>query len=193
MNVIEQALKEARHVAAAPQGRRQHLAGPVPRRAPGDHIIKLLAETGFPAKRLEVEITENSLLEDRDQVLNTIQSLKNLGVSVSLDDFGTGYASLAQVNSLPVDRIKIDRSFISTIVKSEQTAAIVGTIANLGHTLNVPITAEGVEVRADPQRAAEVRMLGSPGLAVRPCGVRRERPHLPRPQAEGRTARIIFR
>ena len=109
------------------------------------HIIKLLTETGFPARRLEIEITENSLLEDKEQVLNIIQSLKNLGVSVSLDNFGTGYASLAQVNSLPVDRIKIDRSFISTVVKSEQTAAIVGTIANLGHKLNVPITAEGVE------------------------------------------------
>jgi len=78
-------------------------------------------------------------------VLSIIQSLKNLGISVSLDNFGTGYASLTQVNSLPLDRIKIDRSFISTIVKSEQTAAIVGTIASLGHKLNVPITAEGVE------------------------------------------------
>ena len=109
------------------------------------NIIKLLTETGFPAKRLEIEITENSLLEDREQVISIIQSLKNLGVSVSLDNFGTGYASLAQVNSLPVDRIKIDRTFISTIVKSEQTAAIVDTIASLGHKLNVPISAEGVE------------------------------------------------
>jgi diguanylate cyclase (GGDEF)-like protein len=145
MSVIEQALKEAStwppHLKVAVnlspvQFRDARLA---------THIIKLLTETGFPAKRLEIEITENSLLEDREQVLNIIQSLKNLGVSVSLDNFGTGYASLAQVNSLPVDRIKIDRSFISTIVKSEQTAAIVGTIANLGHKLNVPITAEGVE------------------------------------------------
>ncbi|HEY1144640.1 MAG TPA: EAL domain-containing protein [Sphingomicrobium sp.] len=108
-------------------------------------IMKMLTETGFPANRLEVEITEASLLEDRDQVLATIASLKNVGVSISLDDFGTGYASLAQVNSLPIDRIKIDRSFISTIVKSDQTAAIVNTITNLGHTLNVPITAEGIE------------------------------------------------
>jgi EAL domain-containing protein (putative c-di-GMP-specific phosphodiesterase class I) len=66
-------------------------------------------------------------------------------VSISLDDFGTGYASLARVQELPLDRIKIDKSFINTIVKSEQTAAIVGTIATLGHTLRVPITAEGVE------------------------------------------------
>jgi diguanylate cyclase (GGDEF)-like protein len=110
-----------------------------------EQIVKILTETGFPANRLEIEITEGSLLEDRDQVLATIRSLKNLGVSISLDDFGTGYASLAQVNSLPVDRIKIDKSFISTVVKSEKTAAIVNTIASLGHTLNVPITAEGVE------------------------------------------------
>jgi diguanylate cyclase (GGDEF)-like protein len=145
MTVTEQALKEARtwpsHLKLAVnispvQFRDRHLA---------EHIIKLLTETGFPANRLEVEITEGSLLEDREQVLTIIHSLKNLGVSVSLDDFGTGYASLAQVNSLPLDRIKIDKSFITTIVKSEQTAAIVSTIASLGHTLNVPITAEGVE------------------------------------------------
>jgi diguanylate cyclase (GGDEF)-like protein len=145
MSVMEQALREAStwppHLKVAVnlspvQFRDARLA---------TRIIKLLTETGFPAKRLEIEITENSLLEDKEQVLQIIHSLKNLGVSVSLDNFGTGYASLAQVNLLPVDRIKIDRSFISTIVKSEQTAAIVGTIASLGHKLNVPITAEGVE------------------------------------------------
>jgi diguanylate cyclase (GGDEF)-like protein len=145
MSVIEQALKDARtwpsHLKIAVN------ISPVQFRDPrlAELIIKLLTETGFPASRLEIEITEASLLEDREQVVTIIKSLKNLGVSVSLDDFGTGYASLAQVNSLPVDRIKIDKSFISTIVKSEQTAAIVATIASLGHTLNVPITAEGVE------------------------------------------------
>ncbi|HEU5068478.1 MAG TPA: EAL domain-containing protein [Sphingomicrobium sp.] len=110
-----------------------------------EQIAKLLTQTGFPAGRLEVEITEGSLLEDRDQVIATITSLKNLGMSISLDDFGTGYASLAQVRSLPIDRIKIDKSFINTMVKSDQTAAIVGTIASLGHSLQVPLTAEGVE------------------------------------------------
>jgi EAL domain-containing protein (putative c-di-GMP-specific phosphodiesterase class I) len=110
-----------------------------------EQILKLLAVAGFPASRLEIEITEGSLLEDREQVLTIIHSLKNVGVSISLDDFGTGYASLAQVNRLPLDRIKIDKSFITTIVKSEQTAAIVSTIAGLGHNLDVPITAEGVE------------------------------------------------
>jgi len=143
--IIEQALKEARSWPA-----KLKLAvniSPVQFRDPSlaEQILKLLAATGFPAHRLEVEITEGSLLEDREQVLTIIGSLKNVGVSISLDDFGTGYASLSQVNRLPLDRIKIDKSFITTIVKSEQTAAIVNTIASLGHTLNVPISAEGVE------------------------------------------------
>jgi diguanylate cyclase (GGDEF)-like protein len=145
MSIFEQALKEAKgwpaHLKLAinispVQFRDATLAA---------QIMKTLTEAGFPANRLEVEITEGSLLEDREQVLATIRSLKNVGISISLDDFGTGYASLAQVNTLPVDRIKIDKSFISTIVKSEQTAAIVNTITSLGHTLNVPITAEGIE------------------------------------------------
>jgi len=145
LSVLEQALKEARawpsHLKLAVN------VSPVQFRDPllAEHILRLLATNGFPASRLEIEITEGSLLEDREQVLTIIRSLKNVGVSISLDDFGTGYASLAQVNHLPLDRIKIDKSFITTIVKSEQTAAIVSTIAGLGHNLAVPITAEGVE------------------------------------------------
>ena len=133
-------------LAGAPEARGQRFAGPVPRPDAGRADPEAARQRrGFPANRLEVEITEGSLLEDRDQVLTIIHSLKNVGVSISLDDFGTGYASLAQVNRLPLDRIKIDKSFITTIVKSEQTAAIVNTIAGLGHNLDVPITAEGVE------------------------------------------------
>jgi len=145
LSVVDQALKEARGWPA-------HLKlavniSPIQFRDPtlAEQILKLLSETGFPPSRLEIEITEGALLEDRDQVLTIITSLKNVGISISLDDFGTGYASLAQVNRLPLDRIKIDKSFITTIVKSEQTAAIVNTIAGLGHNLDVPITAEGVE------------------------------------------------
>jgi EAL domain-containing protein (putative c-di-GMP-specific phosphodiesterase class I) len=145
LSVVEQALKEARgwpaHLKLAVN------VSPVQFRDAtlAEQILKLLSESGFPPSRLEIEITEGALLEDRDQVLTIIRSLKNVGVSISLDDFGTGYASLAQVNRLPLDRIKIDKSFITTIVKSDQTAAIVNTIAGLGHNLDVPITAEGVE------------------------------------------------
>jgi EAL domain-containing protein (putative c-di-GMP-specific phosphodiesterase class I) len=145
LNIMEQAMRQARDWPA-------HLklavnVSPVQFRDPtlAEQILKLLAATGFPANRLEIEITEGSLLEDRQQVLTIIESLKNVGVRISLDDFGTGYASLAQVNRLPLDRIKIDKSFITTIVKSQRTAEIVNTIAGLGHTLDVPISAEGVE------------------------------------------------
>ena len=145
LSIIDQALKEAKgwpaHLKLAAN------VSPVQFRDPmlAEQILKLLSQSGFPPSRLEIEITEGTLLEDRDQVLTIIRSLKNVGVSISLDDFGTGYASLSQVNRLPLDRIKIDKSFITTIVKSDQTAAIVSTIAGLGHNLDVPITAEGVE------------------------------------------------
>jgi diguanylate cyclase (GGDEF)-like protein len=145
LSIMEQAMRQARDWPA-------HLklavnVSPIQFRDPtlAEQILKLLAATGFPANRLEIEITEGSLLEDRQQVLTIIESLKNVGVRISLDDFGTGYASLAQVDRLPLDRIKIDKSFITTIVKSQRTAEIVNTIAGLGHTLDVPISAEGVE------------------------------------------------
>jgi len=145
LSVMEQALAQAKRWPA-------HLKiavniSPIQFRDPAlaQEIVKILTLTGFPAGRLELEITEGALLEDRKQVMATIQSLKALGVRISLDDFGTGYASLSQLDSLPIDRIKIDRSFITRFVKSKRTAAIVDAIASLGHRLNVPLTAEGVE------------------------------------------------
>ena len=145
MSVMEQALREARDWPA-------HLKiavniSPIQFRDAGfaQEVVKVLTLTGFPARRLELEITEGTLLEDRNLVMTIIGSLKSIGIRIALDDFGTGYSSLAQLDTLPIDRIKIDRSFITQFVKSERTAAIVNTIAALGHKLNVPITAEGVE------------------------------------------------
>jgi diguanylate cyclase (GGDEF)-like protein len=111
-------------------------------------IMHVLAEVGFPAGRLEIEVTENSMMEDREQATATVTSLKNLGVTISLDDFGTGYASLAQLKALPFDRIKIDRSLVSPLLDDEKSDAIVATITNLGQTLRLPVTAEGVETAA---------------------------------------------
>jgi diguanylate cyclase (GGDEF)-like protein len=126
-------------------------------RSLAEQIVKVLAANGFPASRLEIEITEAALLEDREQVTTIIHSLQNVGISICLDDFGTGYASLAELHTLPVDRIKIDKSFIKTLVKSDRTDAIVDTIASLGHKLNVPMTAEGVE---SEQIRGEIGKLG---------------------------------
>ena len=109
-------------------------------------------------------------------MLTIMASLKNVGVRISLDDFGTGYASLAQVNSLPLDRIKIDKSFITTMVKSQRTAEIVNTIAALGHTLDVPITRGGRRIGTDPGRArnsaAPKRRAGCSAAPFRPDAVR---------------------
>ena len=110
-----------------------------------ERILKLLTETNFPASRLEVEITESSFLEDRESALTTVESLKNMGVTISLDDFGTGYASLSQLQALPFDRIKIDKSFVASLLSDPQSDAIVNTILSLGRALNLPITAEGIE------------------------------------------------
>ena len=157
ISVMQQALEEARtwppHLKIAVN------VSPVQfrDRTLAEQLLKVLAATGFPASRLEIEITEGSLLEDRDQVTTIIQSLQNVGISICLDDFGTGYASLAQLHTLPIDRIKIDKSFIKTLVRSERTDAIVETIASLGHKLNVPITAEGVE---SEQVRGEISKLG---------------------------------
>jgi diguanylate cyclase (GGDEF)-like protein len=109
-------------------------------------ILKVLAATGFPAARLELEIMERSLLEDIDMALTTITSLKCAGISVCVDDFGTGYASLAHLQTLPFDRIKIDRGFIASMLDDRKCDALVEALVTLGRGLKLPITAEGVEV-----------------------------------------------
>ena len=155
MNVMRQALIEARDWPA-------HLkiavnVSPVQFRDPqlAERILKLLVETGFPPRRLELEITEGSLIEHPEQAITVVQSLKNNGITIALDDFGTGYASLTQLQALPFDRIKIDKSFVATIGDNNQSAAIVQTIASLGKMLCVPITAEGVETEQVRTRLAE--------------------------------------
>jgi diguanylate cyclase (GGDEF)-like protein len=108
-------------------------------------LLKLLVEGNFPPSRFEIEITESALHENIGLVRSMITSLKNQGIRVSLDDFGTGYSSLTQLRSLPFDRIKIDRSFVTTLVESHESATIVQSIVSLGAGLGLPITAEGIE------------------------------------------------
>ena len=120
-------------------------------------IVKLLVETGFPASRLEVEITESSLFKNLSLAQSIVGSLKNQGIQIALDDFGTGYSSLAHLRALPFDRIKIDRSFVSSMLDNAESAAIVSAIAGLGASLDVPITAEGIE---DDKIIEKLRALG---------------------------------
>lgn len=108
-------------------------------------LLKLLLEAAFPPHRLEIEITESCLHQNIAQVRSLIDSLKNQGIKVCLDDFGTGFSSLAMLRSLPFDRIKIDRSFVSNLAGNKDSAAIVHAIALLGQGLDLPVTAEGIE------------------------------------------------
>lgn len=114
-------------------------------------IHQILLETGLAPTRLEVEITEGVLIGDFARALNLLRRLKALGIRIAMDDFGTGYSSLSYLQSFPFDKIKIDRSFISNLEATPQSAEIVRAVLSLAHALNIPVIAEGVETEA--QRA----------------------------------------
>ncbi len=139
-------------------------------------IIKTLTETGFPASRLEIEITESALFDNLALAQSIAGSLKNQGVRLALDDFGTGYSSLAHLRALPFDRIKIDKSFVLSINEAPDSAAIVTAIVRLGESLNLPVTAEGVEDSAIAARLAAMGCAKAQGWhygkPLSPVGVR---------------------
>jgi len=110
-------------------------------------LLKLLVAANFPPHRLEIEITESCLHSNIGEVRALVTSLKNQGIRISLDDFGTGYSSLSQLRSLPFDRIKIDRMFVTNITDNSDSRAIVDAVARLGKDLGLPVTAEGIETR----------------------------------------------
>ncbi|WP_052330104.1 EAL domain-containing protein [Thermicanus aegyptius] len=108
------------------------------------HIQQLLKETGFPPSLLELEITETVTL-DVERAVETLSQLKKVGVQISIDDFGTGYSSLHYLQHLPIDRLKIDRSFVENLSGNESHKAIVATIIAMAKNLALKVTAEGVE------------------------------------------------
>ena len=108
-------------------------------------VERILAETGFDPKRLELELTESTLLGNVDDAEKAMHRLKALGVRFALDDFGTGYSSLLYLRRFPFDRIKIDRSFVRSIETAADAASIVHAIVSLGRGLGMKVTAEGVE------------------------------------------------
>ncbi len=110
-----------------------------------DAVRKALAQSGLPAWRLELEITEAVLMHNSEGTRKALHELRGLGARIALDDFGTGYSSLSYLRSFPFDKIKIDRSFIRDMTKNEDTRSIVRAIAALGSSLNMTTTAEGVE------------------------------------------------
>jgi EAL domain-containing protein (putative c-di-GMP-specific phosphodiesterase class I) len=124
-------------------------------------VTQALAAARLAPQRLELEITEAVLLQEDEAVIAMLHQLRALGVRISMDDFGTGYSSLSYLRSFPFDKIKIDRSFISDLGRSRDSAAIVRAIANLGASLGIETTAEGIET--DEQREL-VRRAGCTGM-----------------------------
>ncbi len=111
-------------------------------------IHQVLLETGLQPGRLEVEITESTLIENLERTLHILRQIKALGVTIAMDDFGTGYSSLSTLQAFPFDKIKLDRSFVDKVRHEHQSAAIVRAVLSLGKSLQVPVLAEGVETQA---------------------------------------------
>ncbi len=144
-------------------------------RQPGlaEFVESVLAETGLPAARLELEITEGVLLSDTAATLAVLSRLHGLGVRIALDDFGTGFSSLSYLRRFPFDKLKIDRSFIAGMTDGGDAAAIIQTIVTLGRNLSMRVTAEGIETaeQRDYLRAIQCEqgqgyLFGRPGPAA---------------------------
>ena len=141
-------------------------------------LLKLLLEANFPPQRLEIEITETCLHENIGEVRGLVASLKNQGIRISLDDFGTGYSSLAQLRSLPFDRIKIDRMFVTNLTDSHDSQAIVDAVTRLGRDLGLPVTAEGIENKEILERLMQYGDIKGQGFLYgkpQPANVTRDR------------------
>jgi EAL domain-containing protein (putative c-di-GMP-specific phosphodiesterase class I) len=131
-------------------------------------ISRTLKRTGFPADRLELEITEGTLVEDIELALECLAQWKDIGVRVALDDFGTGYSSLSYLSRLPVDRLKVDKSLIWRIVTDRKTAAIVRALISLGEDLGFAVLAEGVETEAQLEALARMGCRQAQGYLFTP-------------------------
>jgi EAL domain-containing protein (putative c-di-GMP-specific phosphodiesterase class I) len=110
-----------------------------------DLVARILRETRLEPDALELEVTESLLMKDADGATETLQTLKGLGVRIAIDDFGTGYSSLSRLKEFPIDRLKIDRSFVNAVNTNPQDRAIASAVIAMADSLQLCVTAEGVE------------------------------------------------
>jgi diguanylate cyclase (GGDEF)-like protein len=122
-----------------------------------DTVERVLVETGLPARRLELEITEGLLMRNTDRTLATLHRLKALGLRIAMDDFGTGYSSLSYLQSFPFDKIKVDRSFVRDVATSTHAGTVVRSVIDIAAALGMTTTAEGVETE---DQCARLQSLG---------------------------------
>jgi diguanylate cyclase (GGDEF)-like protein len=122
-----------------------------------DTIRSALANAGIDAKYLEIELTETAVMTDPEESVDILERLSRMGIIVSVDDFGTGYSSMSYLRRFPIDKLKIDRSFITNVMTSADDASIVQAIISLAHGLRLKVVAEGVE---DAEQAAFLQKLG---------------------------------
>jgi EAL domain-containing protein (putative c-di-GMP-specific phosphodiesterase class I) len=108
-------------------------------------IQSALAESGLEAERLELELTESTIMGHGEEFVGMLADLKKLGVRVAIDDFGTGYSNLSYLSRFPIDSLKIDRSFVSEVANDQQHALLAQAVISLGHSLRLKVVAEGVE------------------------------------------------
>lgn len=120
-------------------------------------VREALRQSGLAPNRLELEITETAIIQNVQVAANLLEKFKKLGVQIALDDFGTGYSSMRFVQQLPFDRIKIDKSFVLAMEDDAKSFAIVDAILRLGHSLSIPVVAEGVETEAQALRLLEAK------------------------------------
>jgi diguanylate cyclase (GGDEF)-like protein len=147
--VLEQACRQARTWADSGAGKPQVAVNIAPRQFNHPDFLATVRETlrrtGVDPRQIELEITEGSVMNDAEASIAQLRALRDLGLHLAIDDFGTGYASLSYLRRFPLDRLKIDRSFIMQLNASEQDDTIVRTVIELAHTLGLSVTAEGVE------------------------------------------------
>jgi diguanylate cyclase (GGDEF)-like protein len=113
-----------------------------------DYIDTLLAEYGVPATHLILEVTESAVIEEPEQAMNVLNRFKKSGIKLAIDDYGTGYSSLGQLKSMPVDELKIDKSFVLKLEQDKDDQVIVRSTIEMGHNIGLTIVAEGVETKA---------------------------------------------
>ncbi len=121
-----------------------------------NRVLKVLTDTGLSPSRLEIEITESTLLESSGTSSKVLKTLREAGVRIALDDFGTGYSSLSYLIKLEVDRLKIDRSFVQHLTESSASCSIVEAIVTMAHAVGISVTAEGVETRGQQEILTKV-------------------------------------